>query len=217
MTFFKFWQYFCIQMKRIKMKFKNFFKKRTRMATENKLNDEIVDQNSIENNENNSDTSEASIEERVEEISMEEQLSQDLASEKDKFLRLFAEFENYKRRTARERIELFKTANKDVLLALLPVLDDFDRALAEIKKTDDNILIKGVELIQEKLKSTLFSKGLEEVEIKAGDAFDADFAEAITQIPAPSPKLKGKIVDVIEKGYKLGDKIIRFPKVVIGQ
>lgn len=187
------------------------------MATENKLNDEIVDQNSIENNENNSDTSEASIEERVEEISKEEQLSQDLASEKDKFLRLFAEFENYKRRTARERIELFKTANQDVLLALLPVLDDFDRALAEIKKTDDNVLIQGVELIQEKLKSTLFSKGLEEVEIKAGDAFDADFAEAITQIPAPSSKMKGKIVDVIEKGYKLGEKIIRFPKVVIGQ
>jgi molecular chaperone GrpE len=109
---------------------------------------------------------------------------------------------------------LFKTANQEVLLAMLPVLDDFDRAIAEIKKTDDNILIQGVELIQEKLKSTLVSKGLEEVEIKAGDAFDADFAEAITQIPAP--KLKGKIVDVIEKGYKLGDKIIRFPKVVIG-
>ena len=158
----------------------------------------------------------ASIEERVEEISREEQLSQDLASEKDKFLRLFAEFENYKRRTAKERIDLFKTANQDVLLAMLPVLDDFDRALAEIKKTDDNILIQGVELIQEKLKNTLISKGLEEVEVKAGDAFDADFAEAITQIPAPSPKMKGKIVDVIEKGYKLGDKIIRFPKVVIG-
>lgn len=183
------------------------------MTTENKLNEEIVDQTPIENNENNTD---ASIEERVEEISREEQLSQDLASEKDKFLRLFAEFENYKRRTARERIELFKTANQDVLLALLPVLDDFDRALAEIKKTDDNILIQGVELIQEKLKNTLVSKGLEQVDVKAGDAFDADFAEAITQIPAPSPKMKGKIVDVIEKGYKLGDKIIRFPKVVIG-
>ena len=78
-------------------------------------------------------------------------------------------------------------------------------------------MIQGVELIQEKLKSTLFSKGLAEVEVAAGDAFDADFAEAITQIPAPSDKLKGKIVDVIEKGYKLGDKIIRFPKVVIGQ
>lgn len=185
------------------------------MTTENTLNDEIVDKKSIENIDNNSDALDASIEERVEEISKEEQLSQDLASEKDKFLRLFAEFENFKRRTAKERIELFKTANQDVLLALLPVLDDFDRALAEIKKTDDNILIQGVELIQEKLKGTLVSKGLEEVEIKVGDVFNADFAEAITQIPAP--KLKGKIVDVIEKGYKLGDKIIRFPKVVIGQ
>jgi molecular chaperone GrpE len=202
-------------MKRIKMNVKNFFKNNIRMTTENPLNDEIVDQNSIENNENDSDVLDAAIEERVEEISREEQLSQDLASEKDKFLRLFAEFENFKRRTAKERIELFKTANQDVLLALLPVLDDFDRALAEIKKTDDNVLIQGVELIQEKLKSTLVSKGLEEVEIKAGDLFNADFAEAITQIPAP--KLKGKVVDVIEKGYKLGDKIIRFPKVVIGQ
>jgi len=187
------------------------------MTTENTLNDEIVDQTPIENNETDSDTLDATIEERVEEISKEEQLSQDLASEKDKFLRLFAEFENYKRRTAKERIELFKTANQDVLQSMLPVLDDFDRALAEIKKTDDNILIQGVELIQEKLKNTLVSKGLEQVDVKVGDAFDADFAEAITQIPAPSPKMKGKIVDVIEKGYKLGDKIIRFPKVVIGQ
>ncbi|HWS59404.1 MAG TPA: nucleotide exchange factor GrpE [Flavobacterium sp.] len=186
------------------------------MTTENKLNEEIVNQTPIENNEVNIDELDASIEERVEEISREEQLSQDLASEKDKFLRLFAEFENYKRRTAKERIELFKTANQDVLLAMLPVLDDFDRAIAEIKKTDDNILIQGVELIQEKLKNTLNSKGLELVDVNIGDAFDADFAEAITQIPAPSPKMKGKIVDVIEKGYKLGDKIIRFPKVVIG-
>jgi molecular chaperone GrpE len=131
-------------------------------------------------------------------------------------LRLFAEFENYKRRTSKERIELFKTANQEVLLAMLPVLDDFDRALVEISKSGDESLVKGVELIHEKLKSTLVAKGLEEVEVKAGDAFDADFAEAITQIPAPSDKMKGKIVDVLEKGYKLGDKIIRFPKVVIG-
>ena len=197
------------------MKFKNIFKNNTRMTTENTLNDEIVDQTPIENNENNSDAMDATIEERVEEITKEEQLSQDLVSERDKFLRLFAEFENYKRRTSKERIELFKTANQDVLLAMLPILDDFDRAITEIKKTDDNILIQGVELIQEKLKNTLVSKGLEEVELKAGDTFDADFAEAITQIPAPN--MKGKIVDVIEKGYKLGDKIIRFPKVVIGQ
>lgn len=195
--------------------FTNFFKN-TIMTTESKLNDEITDSTTIENNDINTDALDATIEERVEEISKEEQLSQDLASEKDKFIRLFAEFENYKRRTAKERIELFKTANQEVLLAMLPVLDDFDRALSEIKKTDDNILIQGVELIQEKLKSTLVSKGLEQVDVNAGDSFDADFAEAITQIPAPSPKMKGKIVDVIEKGYKLGDKIIRFPKVVIG-
>lgn len=152
----------------------------------------------------------------VEELPVEEQLALDLAAEKDKFLRLFAEFENYKRRTTKERIELFKTANQEVLLAMLPVLDDFDRAAVEISKSGDESLVKGVELIHEKLKSTLVAKGLEEVEVKAGDAFDADFAEAITQIPAPSDKMKGKIVDVLEKGYKLGDKIIRFPKVVIG-
>jgi molecular chaperone GrpE len=197
------------------MKFTNFFKKDMSTTTENTLNDEIVDQTAIENTEKNSDDLDSKIEERVEEISNEEQLSQDLASEKDKFLRLFAEFENYKRRTTKERIELFKTANQEVLLALLPVLDDFDRAMIEINKSEDQLLSKGVELIFDKLKSTLVSKGLEVVEVKAGDAFDADFAEAITQIPMP--KMKGKIVDVLEKGYKLGDKIIRFPKVVIGQ
>lgn len=154
------------------------------------------------------------------EITNEERLEQDLAKEKDKFLRLFAEFENFKKRTAKERMDLFKTANQEVLQAMLPVMDDFDRALIQISKSDtteDQVLLKGVELIHEKLKSTLVSKGLEQVDIKAGDDFNADFAEAITQIPAPSDDLKGKIVDVIEKGYKLGDKIIRFPKVIIGQ
>ena len=151
------------------------------------------------------------------ELSIEEQLQVDLAAEKDKFLRLFAEFENYKRRTSKERMDLFKTANQEVLQAMLPVLDDFDRAWIQISKSDDEALATGVQLIHDKLRSTLVSKGLEEVEVRAGDAFNADFAEAITQIPAPTEKLKGKIVDVIEKGYKLGDKIIRFPKVIIGQ
>lgn len=149
------------------------------------------------------------------EMTVEEKLQEDLATEKDKFLRLFAEFENYKKRTSKERIELFKTAGQEVLQSMLPVLDDFDRAWAQISKSEDEALVKGVELIHEKLKSTLISKGLAEVEIKQGDAFDADFAEAITQIPA-GEDLKGKVVDVVEKGYKLGDKIIRFPKVVIG-
>jgi molecular chaperone GrpE len=100
---------------------------------------------------------------------------------------------------------------------MLPVMDDFDRAMVQISKSEDEVLLKGVVLIYEKLKSTLVAKGLEQLDIRAGDVFNADFAEAITQIPAPTDDLKGKIVDVIEKGYKLGDKIIRFPKVVIGQ
>jgi molecular chaperone GrpE len=150
-------------------------------------------------------------------MNQEQLLEEELAKEKDKFLRLFAEFENYKKRTNKERIELFKTANQEVLLAILPVLDDFDRAMNQISKSEDENLVKGVELIHEKLKSILVSKGLEQVEIHPGEVFDADFAEAITQIPAPSEQLKGKIVDVVEKGYKLGEKIIRFPKVVIGQ
>lgn len=150
-------------------------------------------------------------------LNLEEQLQQKLEQEKDKFLRLFAEFENYKRRTAKERIELFKTASQDVMVSLLPVLDDFDRAYLEISKTKEKDLLKGVELIKNKFKNTLSSKGLEQIELKQGDAFNPDNHEAVTQIPAPSDDLKGKVIDVIEKGYKLGDKIIRFPKVVIGQ
>jgi molecular chaperone GrpE len=192
------------------MKFKNIFKNTSNMTTENTEIDQELDEVTLENNANGEQLI-------IEELSVEEQLTQDLAKEKDKYLRLFAEFENYKRRTSKERIELFKTANQEVLLAMLPVLDDFDRAMVEISKSEDELLLKGVELIHEKLKNTLVSKGLEQVEVKAGDAFNADFAEAITQIPAPSAKMKGKIVDVLEKGYKLGDKIIRFPKVVIGQ
>jgi len=153
----------------------------------------------------------------VEELSEIEQIKLDLEKEKDKFLRLFAEFENYKRRTSKERIELFKTANQDVMTAMLPVLDDFDRALTEIKKAKDKNLIKGVELIHNKFQETLKNKGLEAMDVKHGDSFDADVHEAITQIPAASAKLKGKIVDVVERGYKLGDRIIRFPKVVTGK
>ena len=154
--------------------------------------------------------------ETVIELSAEEQLSVDLAEEKDKFLRLFAEFENYKRRTTKERIELFSTASQDVIKSLLPVVDDFDRALLEMSKSKPTELSKGVELIRNKLISTLEQKGLNVIEITKGDLFNADDHEAITQIPAPSNDMKGKIIDVIEKGYKLGDKVIRFPKVVIG-
>lgn len=143
-------------------------------------------------------------------------IKDELAREKDRYLRLFAEFENYKKRTARERIEMFKTAGEDIVLSLLPVLDDFERALKEIEKIEDNHF-KGVGLINNKLRETLRSKGLEMMEVKQGDSFDSEAHEAITQIPAPDKKLKGKIIDVVEKGYTLGDKIIRYPKVVIGQ
>ena len=153
---------------------------------------------------------------QTEELSVEEQLKAELIKEKDQFLRLFAEFENYKKRTSRERMELFKTAGQEVILSLLPVLDDFDRAINEISKTEEKDLLTGVELIRNKFKSTLNNKGLEEVTVEVGDVFSADQHEAITQIAAPSDDLKGKIVDVIEKGYKLGDKVIRYPKVITG-
>ncbi len=149
-------------------------------------------------------------------MSTEERLREELAKEKDKFLRLFAEFENYKKRTSKERMELFKTAGQEVIVSLLPVLDDFDRALKELSKYEENDLFKGVDLIRGKFRETMISKGLKEIEVKPGDVFDAELHEAITQIPAPNNKLKGKIVDVIEKGFKLGDKIIRHPKVVVG-
>ena len=186
--------------------FKKIFKNMSQDTTENIEKENVQGEHVSENQEITQP-----------EQTLEEQLQEQLSEEKDRFLRLFAEFENYKKRTSKERIDLFKTANQEVLQAMLPVLDDFDRAWAQISKSEDEALVTGVQLIHDKLKSTLISKGLEEVEVKAGDAFDADFAEAITQIPAPNDKLKGKIVDVIEKGYKLGDKIIRFPKVVIGQ
>ncbi len=148
--------------------------------------------------------------------SVEETLKEELATEKDKFLRLFAEFENFKKRTGRERMELFRTAGQEVMVSLLPVLDDFDRALKEIAKTEEKELLKGVELISTKFKETLKGKGLEEILVQEGDVFDAEIHEAVTQIPAPDKKLKGKVIDVIEKGFTLGDKIIRHPKVVVG-
>lgn len=151
-------------------------------------------------------------------VEVEEPTSEELIQqEKDKYLRLFAEFENYKKRTSKERIELFKTASQELMTSLLPIMDDFDRGLAEIKKVKDKELLKGMQLINDKLKNTLVQKGLTEIEVKKGDVFDAEIHEAITQIPAPTEKLKGKIIDAIEKGYKLGDKIIRYPKVVIGK
>lgn len=166
----------------------------------------------------NSTTTAEAIKEESEKISAEAQLQDQLAAEKDKFMRLFAEFENYKKRTNKERIELFKTASEGVMLAMLPVLDDFERALMHIEEDKEaEELRKGVLLIYNKLLTTLEQKGLSKIEVNKGDTFNADDHEAVTQIPAPSEDLKGKVIDVVERGYRLGDKVIRFPKVVIGQ
>ena len=163
----------------------------------------------------NSEIDSENFENQVEESEVDK-LNGELKKERDNFLRLFAEFENYKKRTSKERLELFSTANRELMTVLLPILDDFERGLNEIEKSSDQALLQGMQLIYNKFKGTLIQKGLQEIEVKQGDSFDADIHEAISQIPAPSSELKGKIIDVVEKGYKLGDTIIRFPKVVLG-
>lgn len=186
------------------------------MSDKEELTDKMEDQ--IEENEELTAEDIVDNEDLEQEGTGDEPTTEELVQkEKDRYLRLFAEFENYKKRTSRERIEMFKTANEELMTVLLPILDDFDRGLAEISKAKDINLLKGMELINSKLKNVLRQKGLSKIEVKEGDVFDAEIHEAITQIPAPSKKLKGKVIDVTEKGYKLGDKIIRYPKVVIGQ
>ena len=144
------------------------------------------------------------------------EVNEALAAEKDKYLRLFAEFENYKKRTSKERIELFKTAGQEVISSLLPVIDDFTRALKESDKLDNSADFEGFRLISNKLNETLKAKGLTPVEVEVGEVFDAEKHEAITQIPAGEDQ-SGKIIDITEQGYQLGEKIIRYPKVVVGQ
>jgi len=134
-----------------------------------------------------------------------------LATEKDKNLRLFAEFENFRKRTAKERIELFTAANKDIMATLLPIMDNFERSIKANNYGNED----GTVLIYKQLKSELEKKGLTELEDPIGKELDTDFHEAITNIPAPSDELKGKIVDVIEKGYMLGGKVLRYAKVVV--
>lgn len=146
----------------------------------------------------------------------DDKCKEELALANDKYLRLYAEFDNFRRRTSKERVELLQTAGKEVIVSLLPVLDDFDRALAAIDKaTDINAVKEGVALVQSKLKSILSQKGLKEMDSR-GQVFDADIHEAITNIPAPTDDLKGKVIDELEKGYSLNDNVIRFAKVVVG-
>lgn len=175
-------------------------------------NQDINEENINKQEENNTQTEELA-QENVTETPTPEEL---LAVEKDRYIRLYAEFENYKKRTSKEKMEFFQYANQDMMVSMLGVLDDFERALKEIAKNGNESDLQGVELIYNKFKSKLTEKGLKVMEVKAGDSFNVDFHEAITQIPSPSEDLKGKIVDVIETGYTLGDKVIRFAKVVTG-
>lgn len=207
MAFVQKWQYFCI-LEKNRNRFFVMSKKETLDKNELEDKKELQEDQVIDEQENQ-DADEA-----IDEL---EELQQALEKEKDRNLRLFAEFENFRKRTARERIEMYKTAGEDIMLSLLPVLDDFERALKELEKDDDDSLFTGVKLINSKFRDTLRSKGLELIEVNSGDSFDADKHEAITKIPAPNKKLKGKIVDVVERGYTLGDKIIRYPKVVVGE
>ena len=142
------------------------------------------------------------------------ELTLSLDTEKDKYVRLFAEFENYKRRTSKERIDLFKTAGKEVISSLVPVLEDFKRAINQENTDKDH---EGVKLIYNKFSETLKNNGLIEVEVNIGDIFDSEIHEAVSQIPAENEKQKGKIIDIIQGGYKLGESMINFPKVVVAQ
>lgn len=143
-----------------------------------------------------------------------EDLKIQLAELNDKHIRLFSEFDNFRRRTAKEKLELIKTASESVVLSLLPVMDDFERALAAYTGEEQEMTKKGIELIYNKLSGTLTQQGLKVLEIKEGK-FDADVQEAVAQVPAESEDMKGKVIDVIQKGYVLHDKVIRFAKVVV--
>ena len=159
--------------------------------------------------------------ETKEELSPEEQLQariaeleEELKAEKDQKLRLYADFENHRKRTAKERVELFGSANQELMSALLPIIDDFKRALSNLKNEEDQ---EGISLIFNKFENTLKQKGLKPMKSTIGKEFNVDTMEAITRIPAPSEDMKGKVVDEIEQGFHLGTKIIRYARVVVGE
>lgn len=155
--------------------------------------------------------------EPVAEQGAEEKLKSELSESKDKYLRLVAEFENYKRRSSKERLELIQTAGREVITSMLDVVDDADRAQKQLETTEDvKIIREGISLVFNKLRTTLSARGLKPMET-VGTEFDADLHEAITEIPVPDEKMKGKVVDEVVKGYYLNDKIIRHAKVVVGK
>jgi molecular chaperone GrpE len=175
-----------------------------------KQNEEIISENG-ESPENVSDSKPAN---SAEEISVEK-LQNELAEQKEKFIRLYSEFENFRRRTAKEKLDLTQSANEQLIKTILPVIDDFDRAEKSYRDKNDKEM-EGFFLIHSKFKKVLEQSGVKVMDIKVGSEFDADLHEAITQIPAPDETLKGKVVDVVESGYLLNDKVIRFAKVVVG-
>jgi molecular chaperone GrpE len=175
---------------------------------------EINTPETVENLENGAENAPEIEKEPLSEL---EQAQADLAEQKDKFLRLMAEFDNYKRRTAKERMDLIQTAGKDVIVSLLDVLDDCDRAEKQLATSDDIALQKeGIQLVFNKIRSTMQAKGLKAME-SIGTPFDAELHEAITEVPVPNDKQKGKVIDEVTKGYLLNEKIIRFAKVVVGK
>lgn len=146
-----------------------------------------------------------------------EKMKAELTEIQDKYIRLYSEFENYKRRTTKERSDLLRSANQETLVSLLPVMDDFERAMKSIAAVEGNDAMKtGIELVYGKFKTTLVQKGLKEMDTN-GKEFDVEFHEGITKIPAPTDELKGKVIDTLEKGYFLNEKVIRFAKVVVGE
>lgn len=183
------------------------------------VNQEITEENIMPETDNETDaenTDETSSETKQDALSQEDKLKAEAAEWQNKHLRLYAEFDNFKRRTSKERLELLQIAGKDVIVDLLPVLDDFERAQKSMETATDIEAVKeGVKLVHQKLKNILVQKGLKEMETK-GTEFNPDVHEGITNIPAPTDDLKGKIVDELEKGYYLNDKVIRFAKVIIG-
>jgi molecular chaperone GrpE len=153
----------------------------------------------------------------VEELNELDTLKKEIEEQKEKFIRLYADFDNFKRRNAKERVELIQTAGREVIQSMLEVLDDCERAEKQMNQSEDLKQIKeGIGLVFNKFRNILQSRGLKEMK-SIGEAFNPDFHEAITEIPVPDENMKGKIVDEVEKGYTLNDKIIRFSKVVVGK
>ena len=178
---------------------------------------EVIDNTGVEMNENSpADEQQSARSENGSAHSAEDKLKEELALANDKYLRLYAEFDNFRRRTSKERVELLQTAGRETIVALLPVLDDFERAEKALEtSTDVNAVKEGVALIQNKLNNILSQKGLKPMQ-SIGQPFDADLHEAITNIPAPTDDMKGKVIDEMEKGYYLNDNVIRFAKVIVG-